>query len=199
MLFDNFQLWIESYGYMAIFVLLVLGIVGLPVPDETLLVFVGYLVLQGSLHPALAFVSAFAGSVCGISVSYTIGRLGGVYVLRRYGPRLHLSGSLLDRAHAWFSRIGKWTLIAGYYIPGVRHAVALVAGASELKTTDFCLFAYTGAFLWVSTFMSMGYFFGKEWHLLSWKVRLYIFFVLAIVIAAAAGVHFFYQRRYRKK
>ena len=199
MLFDNLQIWITSYGYMAIFVLLVLGIVGLPVPDETLLVFVGFLVLQGSLHPVLAFASAFAGSACGISISYAIGRLGGVYVLRRYGPRLHLSASLLDRAHAWFGRIGKWTLVAGYYVPGVRHAVALVAGASELRAVDFCLFAYTGAFLWVTTFMTMGYFFGKEWHLLSGKVRLYVIVALGLVIAVAGGVHFFYQWRYRRK
>lgn len=35
--------WITHYGYVAIFVLLMLGIVGLPVPDEALLTFVGYL------------------------------------------------------------------------------------------------------------------------------------------------------------
>jgi membrane protein DedA with SNARE-associated domain len=199
MLFDNFQIWIASYGYMAIFLLLVLGIVGLPVPDETLLVFVGFLVLQGSLHPVAAFASAFAGSACGISLSYAIGRFGGVYVLHRYGPRLHLSESLLTRVHAWFSRIGKWTLIAGYYIPGVRHAIALVAGASELRFADFCLFAYTGAFLWVSSFMSMGYFFGRQWQHLSGKVHLYIFITLGVLIAVAAGMHFAYQWRHRRK
>ena len=36
--------WISQYGYLAIFLLLVMGIVGLPVPDETLLTFTGYLV-----------------------------------------------------------------------------------------------------------------------------------------------------------
>jgi len=199
MLFDHFQIWIASYGYLAIFLLLVLGIVGLPVPDETLLVFVGYLVQQGSLHPVAAFASAYAGSVCGISISYAIGRLGGVYVLHRYGPRLHLSGSLLVRVHAWFNRIGKWTLIAGYYIPGVRHAIALVAGASELRAADFCLFAYTGAFLWVTSFVSMGYFFGKEWRLLSGKIHFYIFIALGIIVAAAAGSHFLYQWWRRRK
>jgi membrane protein DedA with SNARE-associated domain len=41
--------WIAQYGYLAIFSLLVLGIVGLPVPDETLLTFTGYLVFRGHL------------------------------------------------------------------------------------------------------------------------------------------------------
>lgn len=42
--------WITHYGYVAIFVLLMLGIVGLPVPDEALLTFVGYLSFKGDLQ-----------------------------------------------------------------------------------------------------------------------------------------------------
>src|ERR1035438_3677363 len=60
--------WIAQYGYLAIFSLLVLGIVGLPVPDETLLTFTGYLVFQGHLALPLAFLSGWAGSACGASV-----------------------------------------------------------------------------------------------------------------------------------
>ncbi|MBA2251795.1 MAG: DedA family protein, partial [Nitrospirales bacterium] len=44
---DQAFAWIADYGYVAIFGLLVLGIVGLPVPDEALLTFVGYLSFQG--------------------------------------------------------------------------------------------------------------------------------------------------------
>ena len=62
--------WITQYGYLAIFSLLVLGIVGLPVPDETLLTFTGYLVYQGHLSLPLALLSGFAGSACGITTSY---------------------------------------------------------------------------------------------------------------------------------
>ena len=39
--------WVSSYGYVAIFLSMVLGIVGLPIPDETLLVFSGYLQRDG--------------------------------------------------------------------------------------------------------------------------------------------------------
>ena len=50
--------WITQYGYFAIFLLLVCGIVGLPVPDETLLTFAGYLVFKGNLSLPLAFAAA---------------------------------------------------------------------------------------------------------------------------------------------
>ena len=42
--------WIAQYGYLAIFVLLMLGIIGLPVPDETILLFAGYLSFKGDLR-----------------------------------------------------------------------------------------------------------------------------------------------------
>ena len=70
--------WIAQYGYLAIFSLLVLGIVGLPVPDETLLTFTGYLVFQGHLSLPMAFLSGFAGSACGITLSYVLGRTFGL-------------------------------------------------------------------------------------------------------------------------
>ena len=48
--------WIAQYGYGAIFLLLMLGVVGLPVPDETLLVYCGYLISKGVMHPAGAYI-----------------------------------------------------------------------------------------------------------------------------------------------
>ncbi|MDH3505101.1 MAG: hypothetical protein OEM58_11325 [Nitrospirota bacterium] len=65
--------WISEYGYWAFFSLLMLGILGLPIPDETLLMFAGYLVSQGKLTFQPTMATAFLGSVCGISLSYFLG------------------------------------------------------------------------------------------------------------------------------
>ena len=73
--------WITQYGYFAIFLLLVCGIVGLPVPDETLLTFAGYLVFKGNLSLPLAFAAALGGSLSGITISYTLGRTLGMKVI----------------------------------------------------------------------------------------------------------------------
>lgn len=155
--------WLSQYGYAGLFGLLMFGIVGLPVPDETLLVFSGYLISQGRFSPLLTFLAAFTGSVCGISLSYTIGRtLGNPFVLR-YGKYLHVTEVRLGRVRRWFQHIGEWLLMAGYFIPGVRHFTALVAGMSKLQYRTFAIFAYTGAAIWVSVFLSIGYFVGENW------------------------------------
>jgi membrane protein DedA with SNARE-associated domain len=155
--------WISTYGYGMIFLLLMLGIVGLPVPDETLLVFCGYLIFKGRLHPFQAWLSALAGSWCGISLSYTIGRTLGLGAVHKFGKYLHLTDERLDLVRLWFDRIGHWALFAGYYIAGVRHFTAIVAGASRLSFPSFVAYAWSGGLLWVSTFLGLGYFIGEDW------------------------------------
>ena len=138
--------WVATYGYFAIFGLLVLGIVGIPVPDEFLLTSCGFLIYRGSLHSIPAFASALAGSMCGITCSYIIGRtLGWKFLHSRAGRMLHVRDEQIRWVHDWFNRIGHWALMIGYFVPGVRHFTAIVAGTSKLEYPGFAAFAYTGA------------------------------------------------------
>jgi membrane protein DedA with SNARE-associated domain len=180
---ENILQWISQYGYFAIFSLLVFGIVGLPVPDEWLLTFTGYLVYRGDLRLGPAMAAAFLGSCCGITISYMLGHTVGLWFLEKYGPRFHLGKDKLEKAHAWFERAGRWSLTVGYYIPGVRHLTAYVAGASDLEAPVFARFAYSGALIWVSTFIGLGYFVGDRWEAVSGELHKY-----ALISAAGCGV-----------
>jgi membrane protein DedA with SNARE-associated domain len=160
---ETIALWIAHYGYMAIFLLLVLGIVGLPVPDEWLLTFAGYLIYKGHLQFWPAFAAAALGSMCGITVSYGLGRSLGLFLIHHYGRLFRISQKDLDRVHTWFDRFGTWTLLFGYYVPGVRHFTAVVAGTSKMEYYLFAAFAYAGALIWTTTFMWLGYRFGDQW------------------------------------
>jgi membrane protein DedA with SNARE-associated domain len=160
---DQIGAFIYTYGYPGVFALLMLGIAGLPVPDEWLLVFSGYLVYRGYFHAAPALAVAVLGSICGISVSYGLGRTLGNTLVRRYGRKVRVSEEKMRRVQAWFDRTGRWSLLVGYFIPGIRHLAGFAAGASKLRYPAFATFAYAGAFAWSSLFVAVGYFFGKEW------------------------------------
>jgi membrane protein DedA with SNARE-associated domain len=155
--------WVAHYGYAALFSLLLLGIVGLPVPDEWLLTFAGFLVFKKSLSLAPTLAVAALGSSCGITVSYGLGRSLGLFLVHHYGRLLRITPEKLERVHAWFDRFGTWTLLVGYFIPGVRHFTAIVAGTSKLHPVRFAVFAYSGALIWSATFIGIGYYFGEEW------------------------------------
>jgi len=179
--------WIMQYGYLVIFSLLMLGIVGLPVPDEILLTCVGYLIFSKILHPLPAAGAAFLGSVCGISMSYLLGRALGLPLIEKYGWVVNLRLRHVDRVRRWFNRIGKWTLTVGYFFPGVRHFTGFVAGTSKLQVPVFAGYAYLGALLWALTFISLGYFLGEEWPVIS-GVWLDIFKKVHLVLLVAGGV-----------
>jgi membrane protein DedA with SNARE-associated domain len=162
-MFPSVHELVRQYDYAALFVLLLLGIVGLPIPDETLLTWAGFVVRKGHLHPVATFLAAAAGSMGGITLSYVMGRTLGLGLVRRYGHWLHITDERLARFHRWYERAGRWSLTLGYFIPGVRHLTAIGAGTSGIRWPTFALFAYSGALLWVGTFLTIGYFLGREW------------------------------------
>jgi membrane protein DedA with SNARE-associated domain len=179
--------WITHYGYVAIFSLLVLGIVGLPVPDETLLTFTGYLVYQGHLWFGGALLAAFLGSTCGITLSYVLGRTFGLKLIHRYGRYLRITEAHVDKAHAWFRKAGHWSLTVGYFIPGVRHFTAYAAGMSDLEWPTFAAYAYSGAAIWAGTFIGLGYLLGERWKSVQANFDRYAVWVVIACAIAAVG------------
>lgn len=191
---DAVFVWISRYGYAGLFALLMFGIVGLPVPDETLLVFCGYLIWKGNFHLFPAFLAGFAGSICGISISYLLGRTCGHLVISRYGRFIGLTPDRLDSVHRWFDRLGGWLLAIGYFIPGVRHFTALVAGTAGLDWPAFALFAYSGAVFWVGTFLALGYVMGEKWQESSATFHKYALAAFAVVVVSGLVVWLFRRR-----
>ena len=188
---------ISEYGYVSIFTLLMLGIVGPLIPDETILVFAGFLVHKGRLQFVPTVLAGYAGSLCGITLSYVLGRTGVLYVIQRFRPLRNFGTKHLDRVHDWFERFGGWALFFGYFVAGVRHFTALVAGTSKLSVPIFAMYAYTGALFWVVCFVSIGYFMGDQWSRISHQVDRGVL-IAAIVIVILVAVWFHFRRKRRK-
>jgi len=178
---------VVSYGYFGIFGALVIGIFGAPVPDELLLTYAGYLSFKGEMQLHLAILTAFLGSVCGITLSYWVGRFFGLFLFHKYGRFLHLTPERLGRAHDWFGRYGKWTLVVGYFVPGVRHLVACLAGTSRLKLSTFAPYAYGGGLIWTTSYILFGYYMGKDWRRMSGKLHGHLLLGSLVVVLVIAG------------
>jgi membrane protein DedA with SNARE-associated domain len=189
--------WVSSYGYEALFLLLMLGVVGIPIPDETLLVFTGYLVSRGTMHPAGALATAVCGSWCGISLSYALGRTFGLGAIRKFGRFLRVDDRRLEQVHAWFDRRGHWALFLGYYIAGVRHFTAIVAGASGVRFGTFVAYAWTGGFFWAAGFLTLGYYIGADWRRIADLVHHDLTVASLVLLAAIAAYALFRWKKNR--
>jgi membrane protein DedA with SNARE-associated domain len=189
--------WIKANKYLGIFSSLMLGMFGLPVPDESILTLTGYLISKNHLQPLRALAAAYLGSTCGITVNYLLGHTVGFHLVKRYGRILRLTPEKLERAHDWFSHHGKWALFLGYFFPGLRHLTPFVAGASRLKWPVFALFTYTGGFLWAVTFVTLGYTVGgEEGGQIPARLQLYVLMALGVFFT---GLAFYWIVRQKKR
>jgi membrane protein DedA with SNARE-associated domain len=198
MLTETILRWATEYGYIGIFSLLTLGIIGAPIPDEGVLAFAGYLVYEGKLQLFPTVAAAFLGSVCGITLSYGLGRTVGNYLITKFGRAVQITGDKVTHIQNWYDRVGKWGLLFGYYLPGVRHLIALGAGISKLPLSVFAVFAYTGGFIWSVSFIFAGYYLGREWTLIFGKVRPTLVIGSAITVALFL-LYIFVQQYWQKR
>lgn len=152
---------IADYGYFAIFALLALGIAGLPVPDEIMMTFVGYLTSIAVLDYKCALGVSFLGAITGTMLSYFIGRKVGRPLLESHGKWFRLTPARLAKAEEWFNRYGPWTIVVGYYIPGVRHLACYFSGISRMGKRQYMLYAGAGTLSWCLVFCTIGYYLGE--------------------------------------
>lgn len=190
---------IGHYGYIALYLLLSAGIVGVPIPDETLMAFVGSLTAPGGpFEYGTTLIVIYAGTMTGMIVSYLIGHRVGKPFLHRYGKWIKLTPDRIERAEGWFHKYGLWTVFFGYFVPGVRHFTCYLSGVSGVKFYKYMLYAGTGALLWCTTFLTLGHFIGSNLDGLFNLIHQYLgvsLIILAIVAVIGAAIYFRFRKR----
>ena len=187
--------FVARYGYFAIFGLLMVGIVGPLIPDETILVFSGIFARQGRLDFVFVLIAGYAGSLCGITMSYLVGRNGLLYLVERVPFMRKHSARYMERVQRWFERYGHWTLFFGYFVIGVRHFTAVVAGASKMPPRHFAAYAYSGGLIWVICFVSLGYFLGDQWERMGHTIDRGAAAVAIAIAVIALAIYWWRKRR----
>lgn len=194
-----FGAYVSEYGYMALFGLFFLGILGMPLPEATLLVFSGFLVSSGKLHFWPTFLVCFTGSISAMTVAYWIGRGLGHPFIERYGKRLGFVFGVYEKTSYWFERFGKWALPIGYFITGVRQFTAYFAGITRLPFPTFILFTYTGGFVWSLLYVVLGWQLGERWEVVyGWISSHVTYFFLALLLAVLLGFYLYHRGLFRK-
>lgn len=181
------------------FGLFFLGILGMPLPEETLLVFSGFLVSTGKLDFWPTFLVCFSGSILAMTIAYWIGRTLGHSLIERVGKRFEIVYQVYQKTRSWFDRFGKWALPIGYFITGVRQFTAYFAGITRLPFPTFILYTYTGGLVWSLLFVTLGWQLGERWEVVfSWISHNLALFALSAVFFLLLGLYL-YQKSWMKK
>jgi membrane protein DedA with SNARE-associated domain len=192
--------FLETWGYLAVFILSFVSSMGLPVGAEVAIIYGGVLAsgqIVNEPHPLnLVAVIAVAtlAEVLGSLVGYLIGYFGGRPLVDRVGKYVLLTHKDLDRAEAWFARRGEPVVLFGRFIPLLRSFVSLAAGLAEMARAKFLLFTVIGCAVWCTVLTSVGYGLGSSYHRVL-KAFSYAGYVAAVLVVIAVVVLFIHRLR----
>jgi membrane protein DedA with SNARE-associated domain len=154
---------ISTYGYWAIFALVALECVGVPIPGETIVIAAG--TYAGHTHRlsvwaiwAVASAAAFIGS----SVGFAVGQFGGYRLLRRYGHYVRLNEPRIKVGRYVFDRYGWTVVLFGRFVGVLRAYTALLAGTSRMRVRSFMVFNALGAVAWAAVYSFGSYAVGNS-------------------------------------
>jgi membrane protein DedA with SNARE-associated domain len=145
---------IDAWGYVAIFLIVVLGNVGLPVPEETVLTVGGYLAWRGQLRLPLVVLVAIASAVTGDNIGYWLGRSYGQRVLDRLTAA---APARATRARAFVLRHGALAVFAARFVTGLRFMAGPLAGSTGLSPGRFFTANLLGAVVYAPIVAGAGY------------------------------------------
>ena len=196
------QHFIATYGYLAVFLLMVAESACIPVPSELVMPLGGALaagaVAGHRLSLTLVIVAGVAGNVVGSYVAWAVGRWGGQAVLRRWGGRVWLSEHHLEVANRWFGRYGPRAVLIGRLLPVVRTFISLPAGIAGMRPLRFGVYTTIGCIPWTAALAAAGYAIGSSWEQIPNAFHTVTYVVAAIVVVALViGVWVFIVRTRR--
>lgn len=130
--------------------------VGLPLPDEAVLLTLGFLAHRGTVSLVPLVLCAVAGSAIGATISYQIGYALGRPVVARIASRMGISDSRLTEAEAWVRKRGGIGVFLTRVIPFARNLASYAAGIASIPPRIFYPAMLLGALVWCTTVTSLG-------------------------------------------
>jgi membrane-associated protein len=147
---------VAHWGYAGIVVVVVLGNIGLPVPEETVLALAGYLVFSGRIQLLPVLVAALVSAVVGDALGFWLGRRYGRAAVERHARWL-LTPARVTQAESLIRRYGAVAVCAARFVGGLRVVAGPLAGALGLPFRSFLRGNALGAVIFVPYAVGIGY------------------------------------------
>jgi membrane-associated protein len=152
--------WAGIFGLAAIIFSETGLLVGVFLPGDSLLVTAGLLAARGYLNVYALAPLLTVAAICGNSVGYFIGRATGPRIFNRENS-LFFNKKHAIRAHEFYAKYGRKTIVLAQFMPIIRTFAPVVAGVGGMKFRQFITFNFIGAVVWIWSMVGIGYFLGS--------------------------------------
>jgi membrane protein DedA with SNARE-associated domain len=177
------------YGYPVLGLTLLLGAIGLPLPDGVAATVAGSLAAQGRMNWLWAGLLAIVASVVGDAVGYLLGRLVGREMLERRAGWMGFTATRYARVLRLFERWGSLTIfITRTFVSYLSSVANLFAGVSGYRIEKFIAISAAGRILWTSAYMGLGWAIGADWEAATTFLTNLSLFLLSLTVVVASGL-----------
>lgn len=186
---DWIMVFIEQYGYVSLFLLIVLENVFPPIPSEVILTFGGFMTTKTYLHPLGVILISTIGALIGAYLLFYLGRMVTPQRLEtlldsKIAKRLHFKKEDIYKTQNWFLKHGNKAVFFGRLVPVIRSLISIPAGMSQMSFVSFSLYTLLGTLLWNTVLVCIGVYLGSQWILIVNLMKQYemIWIIIALVI-----------------
>ena len=189
---------VEHFPYVGLLLLLFLGEIGLPFPEDATLLLSGFLIAHGVTKLVPTLLVVYGGLLVTDFSLYLIGK--------KYGRRLFehktfqklLTPDRFKRIEEKFKQWGIWVILLGRHIFGLRAQIFLAAGVVRMSPLKFLLADGLSAMVTMILMMGIGYIGGNSVQVLQKdisRVEHFAFLAFVLLVVAWVIVRFLKSRR----
>ena len=179
------QLIIKTLGAVGVFAIVFLetgAFFGFFLPGDSLLFTAGFFASKGYLSLAVLLAGAFVAAVLGDNVGYAFGKKIGPALFAREDSRF-FNKKHIEKAHDFYVRYGKKTIIIARFMPIIRTFAPIIAGIGDMEYRTFLIFNAIGGLAWTASMLVLGYALGA---IVPDPDRYILPVVIVIIIVSAA-------------
>jgi membrane protein DedA with SNARE-associated domain len=190
---------IQHFTYIGIFCLLILGGLGLPFPEDGVLIMSGLLIAHGVIKLAPALLVIYPSLLIADFILYSIGRKYGRMVVDHKRFSKIVSPVTLSRLEGKFTRWGALTVFLGRHFVGFRAPIFLISGVMRISRTKFLIADGLSAIITISITLGLGYLGGNSLMILKGDItRVDYILILSLVMLVAGWIILRYFRDRKK-
>ncbi len=178
---------ISNYGYLGMFLGMVLEAVIIIIPSEAILATGGILASQKIFTLLGAFLTGLFGSVFCAIIIYYMGYFGGKAFVKKYGKYFFMKEEDIEKSNSWYQKYGLLAALIGRNFPIIRTLISLPIGIMRLSFTKFLLYTIIGSIPWTFAFVYFGYTLGNNWIIINeyvQKLKVPIKILIALLIVS---------------
>jgi membrane protein DedA with SNARE-associated domain len=174
--------YIQQFPYLGLFILLILGTLGLPFPEDAILILAGFLVANRTIKLIPTFLAIYSGLLLTDFILFSFGK--------RYGRRLVenkrfqkiLTAGRLAKLEDKFARWGILVIFFGRHLLGLRAQIFLAAGVMRMSWKKFLISDAVSALVTITLWCGLGYLGGQSIQTLRKNIKGIELFVTVILL-----------------